>query len=153
MAQGRVEFFLFSFCVGNAAVRAATALLFELWSQLQEGCSIVLMETYLPTLTVAGVLGFLAPLVSTAIMSVKFRPWVKQLIAILVSAVLSVVALLVTNGFTPMQEGADPVAYFGTLALSVIAVSQMAYQLVWKPTGVNDKVAEATQPGGTEPMG
>ncbi|QPX62636.1 membrane protein [Arthrobacter phage Wollypog] len=103
-----------------------------------------LMETYLPTLTVAGVLGFLAPLLSTALSKLTWKPQVKQLVAVLVSVAMAVVALLVTNGFAPPQEGQDPVVYWILIAFAVIAVSQLAFSLVWRPTEVEAKIAVAT---------
>ncbi len=102
------------------------------------------METYLPTLTVAGVLGFLAPLLSTALSKLTWKPQVKQLMAVLVSAVMAVVALLITNGFRPMGPGESPVVYWLTTVLAVIAVSQLAFSLVWRPTEVEAKLAVVT---------
>lgn len=102
------------------------------------------MDAFIPTLTVAGVLGFLAPLASTAINKLTWAPHVKQLIAVLVSVVFAVIALLVTNGFGSMAPGQDPVVYWLLVAFAVIAVSQLAYALVWKPSGVDAKIAVAT---------
>lgn len=102
------------------------------------------MESYLPTLTVAGVLGFLAPLASTAINRLTWSPQTKQIVAAVVSVAAAILAMLVTNGFTPMIPGQNPVSYWITLALAVIAVSQLAYSLVWKPTGTDAKIAAVT---------
>lgn len=102
------------------------------------------MDVYIPTLTVAGVLGFLAPLVSTAINRLTWPAHVKQIVAVVVSAVLAVMALLVTGGFTARAPGQDPVVYWLLVAFAVIAVSQLAYALVWKPTGVDAKLAVVT---------
>lgn len=102
------------------------------------------METYLPTLTVAGVLGFLAPLLSTAISKLTWKPQIKQLVAVLVSVVMAVIALLITNGFRAPNPGENPVVYWILIALAVIAVSQLAFSLVWRPTEVEAKLAVAT---------
>lgn len=102
------------------------------------------MDAYLPTLTVAGVLGFLAPLASTAIKRLTWSGTVKQIVAAVVSIAAAVIAMLVTNAIKPPLPAEDLVTYWITLALSVIAVSQLAYSLIWKPTGVDAKLAAAT---------
>jgi hypothetical protein len=105
------------------------------------------METYLPTLTVAGVLGFLAPLLSTALYRLTWSPQAKQLVAIGVAAVMAVIALLVTNGFRPIRDGESPVVYWLVTLFAVIAVAQVAYALIWKNPAlgaVDNKVALAT---------
>lgn len=102
------------------------------------------METYLPTLTVAGVLAFLAPLLSTAVYKLTASPKVKQIVTIAVAAVLAVIALLVTNGFTLPTDGQSPVIYWLLILFQVIAVAQIAYTLVWKRSAINDKVALVT---------
>jgi hypothetical protein len=105
------------------------------------------METYLPTLTVAGVLGFLAPLLSTALSKLTWSSQVKQLVALAVAAFMAVIALLVTNGFRSPNPDESPVVYWLTTLLAVVAVAQLAYQLIYKNPSlgsVNDKVALAT---------
>lgn len=102
------------------------------------------MDAYIPTLTVAGVLGFLAPLASTSLNRLTWPSHVKQLVAVVVAVVFACIALLVTGGFTAIAPGQDPVVYWITVALAVIAVSQLAYSLLWKPTGVVSAVAAAT---------
>jgi hypothetical protein len=102
------------------------------------------MDAYLPTLSVAGVLGFLAPLLSSAINRLTWSSRTKQITAVVVSVVMASIALLVTGGFTSHRPDEDPSVYFTLVGLSVIAVSQMAYSLIWKPTGVDTKIAVAT---------
>lgn len=102
------------------------------------------METYLPTLTVAGVLAFLAPLLSTAIYKLTWSSKAKQLTAIGVSVAVAVFSLLVTNGFTPYLPGQNLVTYIGTLVLAVIGISQLAYGLVWKNSAADAKIATIT---------
>lgn len=100
-------------------------------------------ESFLPTLTVAGILGFLAPLITTALTRFNAKPEIKQTVAIIVSVVMAVLALVVTNGFAAIPSK-DPVIFWILLTFSVIAVAQIAYRLVWRPTGVVEKVALAT---------
>lgn len=102
------------------------------------------MESYLPTLTVAGVLSFIAPLVSTSISRLGWSPQAKQLVAAVVAVLAAILAMLVTDGFTPMIPGQNPVTYWLTLALATIGVSQLAFSLIWRPTGVDGKLAAAT---------
>jgi hypothetical protein len=102
------------------------------------------METYLPTLTVAGVLGFVAPLLSTALYKLTWSSKVKQLVAAVVAIVLGLFALLITGGIAPPVEGQDPVVWGGTVLLAVIGVSQLAYGLLWKNSAVDAKIATIT---------
>ncbi len=105
------------------------------------------MDTYLPTLTVAGVLGFLAPLLATAINKLTWSPQVKQLVAILVAAIMAVLALLITNSFAPPDPEQPRYVWWLLVLFQVIAISQMAYALIWKPTQVDAKLAVATARG------
>ncbi|PSK95759.1 hypothetical protein CLV30_12811 [Haloactinopolyspora alba] len=89
------------------------------------------------TLTLAGVLSALAPLVISLINRPSWSKSVKQLVAIAASVVLGVVALALTGGFT----GGDDVA---TVLLAVVGAAQSAYALVWKPSGVAPKLERAT---------
>jgi hypothetical protein len=102
------------------------------------------MDTFLPTLTVAGVLGFLAPLAVSALNKLTFKPMTKQIMAVAVSVIFAIVALWVTGGFATIPTAGDPVTAVLLLVFAVIAVSQLAYSLIWKPTGVADRVALAT---------
>lgn len=102
------------------------------------------METYLPTLTVAGVLGFLAPLLSTALYKLTWSARAKQVVAAIVAIVLGTFALIITGGITPPVEGQDPAVYVGTVLLAVIGVSQLAYGLIWKNSAVDAKIAVMT---------
>lgn len=102
------------------------------------------MDTFLPTMTVAGVLGFLAPLAVSALNKLTFKPATKQIIAVAVSVAFAVIALWVTGGFATIPTAGDPTSAIILLSFSVIAVSQLAYALVWKPTGIADRVAVAT---------
>ena len=89
------------------------------------------------TLTVAGVLSALAPLVVALLNRPSWSAGRKQLVALAVSVGLAVVALAVTGGFTSGQDVA-------TVVLAVVGATQAAYALVWKPTGVAPAVEAAT---------
>lgn len=81
------------------------------------------------TLTVASVMGGLAPLAIAVINRPGWSSQRKQLVAIAASVVLAVVALAVTGGFADF----DPADWLATVTL-VIGTSQAAYALIWKPT-------------------
>lgn len=102
------------------------------------------MDLYLPTLTVAGILAFLTPLAVTALGKLTWSNEKKQLLALAFSLVISVFTLLVTDGFAAIPHTENPVTYIGSLILMVVGVTQLAYQLVWKPTGVDAKLAAAS---------
>lgn len=97
----------------------------------------------MPTLTVAGILGFLAPLGIAAINQPFWSGKTRQIVAIVVSIVLAVVALLATNAFAEMELTVPGVLI--TLFL-VIGVAQTAYALVFKPSGVAGQVETLTSP-------
>lgn len=95
-------------------------------------------------MTVAGVLGFLAPLLSTAVYKLTASPKTKQLISIVVAVVLAGIALLVTNGFTHPTDGQSPIIYWLLIVFQIIAVAQIAFALLWKNSTLNGKIAVAT---------
>lgn len=99
------------------------------------------METYIPEMTVPGILGFLAPLFIAAVNQPRFSATVRRIIAIVASVVIALVALFVTGSLS--FDTADPVGIF-TVIFAVIGVAQLAYAVLWKPTGVVAKVEEIT---------
>lgn len=102
------------------------------------------MESFLPTLTVAGVLGILAPLATTALKRLTWSGPVKQLSAVLVAVLVALFAITVTNGWKDIPGTENPAAYFLTAILVVIAVAQLAFKLIWDPSGIDAKIAAAT---------
>lgn len=104
------------------------------------------MEQFLPTLTVAGVLGFLAPLLASTLKKSTWPSKVNQIVALLVSVALAVVALLVTGGFKAIPVDQDPVIYWILVCLAVIAVAQIAYKLVWQGTAVEQNLTALGSP-------
>jgi len=102
------------------------------------------MNEFIPTLSVAGILAVIAPLAAQALSRLTFKPQTKQLIAVGVSIVAALFAFVVSDGFNQIPGNDNPVIYFGTLVLVVIAISQLAFSLIWRPTGVADKIALAT---------
>lgn len=102
------------------------------------------MEIYTPTLTVAGILGFLAPLVSTALSKLTWPGYIRQLFAIGVAAAMAIVSLLITDGFSQIGGSENPVKFWLILTLIAIAVAQIAYRLIWTESGVDAKLAAAT---------
>lgn len=102
------------------------------------------METFLPTLTVAGVLGILAPLGTTALKRLTWSQQTKQIVAIVVAILVALFAITVTDGWADIPGNENPAVFLLTCILVVIAVAQLAYKLVWEPTGVDAKIAAAT---------
>lgn len=102
------------------------------------------METFLPTLTVAGVLGILAPLATTALKRLTWSQQTKQLAAVAVAILVALFAITVTDGWADIPGTENPLIYFCTAILVVIAIAQLAFKLVWEPTGVDAKIAAVT---------
>lgn len=96
----------------------------------------------MPELTIAGILGFLAPLLVAVVNQPRFSPLVRRIIAIIVSIALALVALLVSGTFIVPS---DPRG-IGITILAVIGIAQIAYGLVWKPAGLTDQLEAATSP-------
>lgn len=98
------------------------------------------MELYTPELTIAGILGFLAPILIAVLKQPRMSRLMTQIITAVMSILVALVAILVTGGF---QQPAD-VAGWGVLALMVLGVAQAAYGLIWKQIGVTNSVEQAT---------
>ena len=94
----------------------------------------------MPELTIAGILGFLAPLLVAIVNQPKFSPLVRRIIAIVVSVLLALVAMFVSGTFIVPT---DPRGV-GITILAVIGIAQIAYGLIWKPSGLTDQLEAAT---------
>lgn len=97
----------------------------------------------MPTLTVAGILGFLAPLAIAAINQPWWPTKYRQAVALVVSLVLAVVALLATNAFAHTEPTIPGVL---SIIFLVIGVAQAAYALIFKPSGVAGQVEHLIGP-------
>jgi uncharacterized membrane protein len=102
------------------------------------------MSEFLPTLTVAGVLAILAPLGTTALKRLTWPGHIKQLVAVFVAILVALFAITVTDGWNDIPGTENPMIYVLTAILVVIAVAQLAFKLIWEPTGVEAKLAAAT---------
>ena len=100
------------------------------------------MDIYMPELTIAGILGFLAPLLVAIVNQPKFSSLVRRIIAIVVSVLLALVAMFVSGTFIVPT---DPRGV-GITILAVIGIAQIAYGLIWKPSGLTDQLEAATSP-------
>lgn len=102
------------------------------------------LTEFIPTMSVAGILAIIAPLAAQTINKLTFSAQIKQLVAVAVSIIFAVFALVATDGISLIPHTENPAVWVCTLILVVIAISQLAYQLIWKRTGVIDKIAVAT---------
>lgn len=102
------------------------------------------MTEFLPTLTVAGLLGVLAPLATTALTKLTWPSHIKQLFAVLVAVLLAVVAFYGTGGPEQIPGNENPLTYIMTTVLVIIAIAQLAYKLIYQPTGIDAKLATVT---------
>lgn len=91
------------------------------------------------TVTVAAILGALAPLVVAVLNRTSWSTELKQIVAIGAAIALALIALAVTGGFTGVTD-------VGALILLVVGTSQAAYALVWKPMGVAPAIEAKTSP-------
>jgi hypothetical protein len=79
----------------------------------------------------------IAPLLTSVINRPQWSRGVRQMVAIVVSLAVAVVAILGTDGFTGN--------WYLDLIL-VITTATFAYESVWKPSGVAPTIEQATTP-------
>lgn len=97
----------------------------------------------------AWLVGFIAPIIVSVISKQTWTSQRKRLVSVGVAIVLGVVTLIVQGAFSTLGEWTwqTPV----TVIVLVVGASQAAYALLWKPTGVADKVEAATTSALSEP--
>lgn len=90
------------------------------------------------------ILGFLTPLLVALVNQPRFTPTQKRLISVFISILVGVINLLVQGALS--RWSLDLTDLLANFAL-VLGAAQAAYALLWKPTGVSDKVEAATSKG------
>lgn len=95
-------------------------------------------------MSIAGVLAVFAPLAITALAKLTWSPQIKQLFAIFIAVALAIIAFFGTGGLEQIPGNENPMGYILTIALVVIAIAQVAFKLIWQPTGVDAKIAAVT---------
>lgn len=83
----------------------------------------------------AAVVGFFLPGLVSIINRAEWKPWLKAVIALLVSVVVGSVTALLSHGFT----GATWLQAIGV----VFAASQAAYHLWWKNSDITDWIEQS----------
>ena len=86
------------------------------------------------TAIVSAIVAFFAPAITAVLNKPHWSSQAKQIMALGVSLVLAVVAMAVTDGFT---------GGWYAVILTVVGISQAAYALIWKTSGVAPAI-EAT---------
>lgn len=85
----------------------------------------------------AALIGFIAPLIVSFLNQEHWSSQVKQIVAIVVAALLGVLTVYLTG--VPVNWHS-----IGTSVAVVYAVSQGIYALIWKPSGVAPAIESAT---------
>lgn len=85
--------------------------------------------------------GVFAPLLIAVINRPDWTSGRKQLVALIASVILAVVALVATGGFGAATDTATKITMVAGLA-------SLAYSALWKPAGVTATIEAATTPGG-----
>lgn len=80
-----------------------------------------------------------APFVTMLINRPTWSRGVRQGVAAVISIVAAVAVLMLTGGVDSLLQGA-------TSVLMILGVSTVAYEAIWKPTGVAESVETATSP-------
>lgn len=89
----------------------------------------------------AVLVGFLTPLLVAVVKQPRWSKQQKQVISIVVAVVVGVLNLLAQGVLN--EASFTPSGALATLVL-VLGASQGAYALLWKPTGVSDRIEVAT---------
>lgn len=91
----------------------------------------------------AVLLGLATPLIVSAVSNPRLSSQARRFLAIGIAVVVGVVNLAVQGAFETLAGGLTWETALSTLVL-VVGASQAAYALLWKPTGVADRVEGAT---------
>lgn len=99
------------------------------------------MSTLQTVATGSAVGGFL-PLLTAVVQRPHWSAQAKQLVAVAVALVAGVVTVISSGGLSQFQDGWLSA---GTLG-AVVAASQAAYDLIWKPSSLAPAIESATTP-------
>ncbi|MEU0857427.1 hypothetical protein ABZ352_18585 [Streptomyces griseofuscus] len=95
----------------------------------------------LHTLATGSAVGGLLPLLTAVVQRPHWAVPIKKAVAVVMALVAGIVTVVSADGLDQFQHGAA----LATLA-TVVAASQSAYDLIWKPTQIGPTIETATSP-------
>ncbi|MGW7090118.1 hypothetical protein ACWGH2_42415 [Streptomyces sp. NPDC054871] len=98
------------------------------------------MSSTLESLATGSAVGGLLPLVTAVVQQPRWSANVKKAVAVVSALIAGVVTVISTGGLEQFQHGLPTLATF----VGVLAVSQSAYDLIWKPSLVAPAIEAAT---------
>ncbi|MER5482632.1 hypothetical protein ABT024_05360 [Streptomyces sp. NPDC002812] len=100
------------------------------------------MSTTLDSVAAGSAVGALLPLFTAIVQRPEWSVRAKKIVAVAVAFIGGVITVASVGGLEQFQHGLPTLATIG----AVIAASQSAYDLVWKPSGIAPTVETATSP-------
>jgi hypothetical protein len=107
------------------------------------------MSSTLHLVGTGSAVGGLMPLVTAVVQRPEWSVRAKKTVAVVMALVAGVVTVAADGGLEQFQHGVPTLA---TIA-AVLAVSQSAHDLIWKPSGVAPAIESATSPKTASPAG
>ncbi|MFJ4342688.1 hypothetical protein [Streptomyces sp. NPDC088915] len=96
----------------------------------------------LDTIAVASAVGSVLPLLTAVVQQPFWSARAKRVVAVVVALLAGVVTVASTSGTDQFTHGLPTL---GTI-LAVLAASQTAHDLVWKPSKITTKIESVTSP-------
>ncbi|WP_404949129.1 hypothetical protein HFP70_35695 [Streptomyces sp. ARC14] len=100
------------------------------------------MSSTLQTIAAGSGVGGLLPLVTAIVQRPHWSVQTKQLVAVVVALVAGVATVVSSGGLAQFENGWLSIGTIG----AVLAASQAAYDLIWKPTSLAPAIESATTP-------
>lgn len=96
----------------------------------------------LDTIAVGSGVGALLPLLTAIVQQPFWSPSVKRIVAVVLALGAGVITVVSTGGLDQFTHGLPTL---GTLA-AVLAASQAAHDLLWKPSTITSRIESKTSP-------
>ncbi|MFD9248368.1 hypothetical protein [Streptomyces bottropensis] len=106
-------------------------------------------STTLELVGTGSAVGGLMPLVTAVVQRPEWSVRAKKIVAAVMALIAGVVTVAADGGLEQFEHG---VPTFATIA-AVLAVSQSAHDLIWKPTGIAPAIESVTSPKGASAAG
>ncbi|MFB6505603.1 hypothetical protein ACFC07_22070 [Streptomyces sp. NPDC056099] len=98
------------------------------------------MSSTLDSIATGSAVGALLPLVTAVVQQPRWSAHVKKAVAVASALIAGVVTVVSVGGLDQFTHGVPTLATF----VGLLAASQSAYDLIWKPTGVAPVIESAT---------
>ncbi|MER6232570.1 hypothetical protein ACFUC2_05240 [[Kitasatospora] papulosa] len=100
------------------------------------------MSSTLQLLGTGSAVGGLMPLITAVVQRPEWSVRNKKIVAAVMALIAGVVTVVSTSGLDQFQHGLPALGTIG----AVLAVSQSAHDLIWKPSGIAPAIESVTSP-------